>query len=242
MCAVPKCDSNSCSGRQCSKCTGEYLLCHISIWKGCTPHCLLCIDDYYLECPRACDACCTNLQCWGPRDRHDCSSCPDNYYLGVNKYCYPCNKTGCICSADNQCIDCLPGKYNGTRGFCSHDCPDNCIKCTSDTACTECIAGKYGKVCELDCIAPCKSGTCQIDSGRCISCSENCVECTTSTSCDRCSDEYYLGDGGHCVACSNNCKNKTCEQTNGFCAQGCVDGFWGERCNRSCSTGSSYYG
>ena len=53
------------------------------------------------------------------------------------------------------------------------------------------------------------------------------MDCQQYRGCARCKPGYY---GGQCEQTCTNCMNGDCVQSNGFCRQGCKDGYKGLAC------------
>ena len=163
-----------------------------------------------------------------------------------------CDKMSGLCCHDTyyQAFDNVKNSYE-----CRH-CPVNCLNCKGPTYCTSCKPDHWGKYCQHKCIG-CASDctdhgciTCRIgfysqrvsDGYRCIKCLDNCKICINGTTCDKCDYGYIIYDGkcyqGNITfSCPVNCKNGICEQNEGLCTEGCLDGWSGQTCNETCSSG-----
>ena len=133
VCSVSNCDTETCTANNCKQCQAGYVITQYSnsfCPKAGIP-CLLCVDDYYFECPSGqCNFCTPAETCNDEAGCHtstqiECTVCPNSYYLGQYNLCYPCGKAGCVCSPEGACIECVPGKFN-TSNFCTFDCIDTC--------------------------------------------------------------------------------------------------------------------
>lgn len=249
------------SADNCSKCvTGKYGPACASdcIYEckdgGCDKdfgNCTCLFNQYWDESAKKCQSCrsrcksCINFnQCtlclqpnyWGPICEHDCVGCG-----GI------CNKTyGCSEGCDDEYYQTMTdGSFSCTR------CPRSCKKCTSSIQCNTCKSGYWGNECQYNCTgckdvcnknngcdAGCQAGFFQkivtFNSFQCIACFENCENCLLETDCLKCFNGYYLKNNNSCVSCPNTCKNNICNQFNGSCLDGCVDGHTGEQCESRC--------
>ena len=130
-----------------------------------------------------------------------CSGCPDGFYL--DKRCYRCDNINCKCKTASGCDECLPGYHD------------------TNTLCTECVSGKYGDSCELNCISTCANGTCDKESGTCLT---------------QCTSYQYMDDSGECKPCPgtetsrcSSCVNST------YCTKCKQRWYWNPTCQYDCT-------
>ena len=72
----------------------------------------------------------------------------------------------------------------------------------------------------------------------CTSCDANCADtCDKDTGYCTCMSEYYNVNKtrSECTSCYENCHSQACDPDSGVCYQGCVDGYWGDYCNQTCT-------
>jgi len=129
-----------------------------------------------------------------------------------------CND-GCLLDTCNQtdgsCAQCKVGRWGST---CEHPCISNCTVCNSNDTCITCMDGYWGDTC--------------------IPCDNNCAEvCDQVTGYCKCTNGYYNvnKNESECTSCYEKCLNQACDPESGVCHQGCVDGYWGDYCNQTCS-------
>lgn len=129
-------------------------------------------------------------------------------------------------------------------------CPEHCKRCVSTSECLACIDGYKGIACNEKC-SNCAPGTaCSQDNGYCLSeckdgfsgtkCDQSCdIKCATCSRdnqqrCIKCQFDRY---GIYCNNnCSKSCLDNACDDTNGYCTNGCRPGHWGNVCEHSCSS------
>ncbi|XP_076080778.1 receptor-type tyrosine-protein phosphatase alpha-like isoform X6 [Mytilus galloprovincialis] len=148
----------------------------------------------------------------------NCYGCAKNYFGDV------CNK-GCNqnCSLSDQCV--LSGLACGCErqlGYCN-SCPKTL----------------WGQYCDRACSIRCTNLECDRNSGQCTSgckkgyygsdCSSNC-----STAClYGCDQQTAVCFPSYCVNCHGGLTK--CDQSNRKCLNGCIDGFYGASCDKTCS-------
>ncbi|KAL4216314.1 hypothetical protein ACF0H5_024040 [Mactra antiquata] len=223
-----------------------------------------CKDGYFggrcwNKCPEYCTICTREFAFLvHPENYQKCYLCTDGYYngTGITNCSTPCP----VNCAENQCNkttgDCLQGcKYNWTGekcticpedNNCNVQCPSNCKNgscynngtctdgCADDaftgTRCNQCIVGKYGVNCEEDCPKNCIGDVCNRDDG---TCAYGCISTYGGDKCGICASSYY---GTNCYKRCYNCLNGLCDRVTGRCTD-CVNGKYGELCDKLCSTG-----
>ncbi|KAL5017432.1 hypothetical protein ScPMuIL_007021 [Solemya velum] len=231
---------SACDDRGCDKTSGDCFGCKTG-WIGprcdtrlCTGHCL---DD-------TCD------------DSGLCVSC-SNGYRGpqcLEKCGTHCGNDGC----DREtavCTGCDTGRH-GAR--CQDVCVQNCVGgCEQyDAVCIDCDVGFYGNFCNLTCDVNCnvnmchRNGTCThgcVDGWTAPMCNRQCFShcllCSDVALCQRCEpgcmdDCTTCRDGwkGLRCQCSENCDGglQGCDQNTGRCTAGCVQNYYGDRCDVQC--------
>ena len=239
-CNRENCDPNYCNDVSCERCLPGYYKYHSGDCIKCNLGCKnckggQCFNCFHLECFDGTDICdyanCSTEGC-SENDAAWCSVCPDGFYL--DRYCYRCNNINCKCSSASGCDECLPGHYD-VSNFCNSNCSTNCLRCSDSAYCTECGPGKYGISCEHNCKNTCEDGTCDKESGTCLT---------------QCAAEEYLDETEECQPCPStrcsSCVNSTfcdsCKQPfhwNPTCAYDCVACY--DKCDRlkGCSSGCS---
>lgn len=144
---------------------------------------------------------------------------------------------------DVICIECETGYYSKQEGC--QLCPSSCSSCTSETFCTSCRKGHFDQSCSTQCSANCSNTQCDNKSDHCINCEsfppnkrvcivcpENCDACESASVCLACNVGFK---GETCQQECSNCKpNTRCRKSNGYCFDGCKDGFSGNDCNLPC--------
>ena len=119
-----------------------------------------------------------------------------------------CNKTNGICPG---CKD----RFHGN--MCDTPCLSNCKSCKqADGVCKECEDGLFGDQCNKQCNSGCKYTTCHISDGLC-----------------ECKPRHSQIEGSQCLPCPKNCLN-SCNQQ--FYCDSCMDGYYGDYCNKTCSS------
>ncbi|WAR16788.1 TENX-like protein, partial [Mya arenaria] len=233
--------------------------------------CDICVQGKYGElCNNTCNN--TNYGCTNATNFISCKSgyfafstyCLKQCSLGCKDNC---NNEG-HCSCHFTCENCKPGNYGYNcnipcthgciNGTCNRDGSCSCLPTFTGARCETCVAGYYGDFCDKPCGLGCKGNFCNRDNGKCI-----CESNFKGAICDICNDGYF---GVHCILscpdsialqlackerfydldCSNNCSvnclGSRCKKDNGFCTDGCIDGFTAatcnDRCEKICETGS----
>ena len=245
-CTTPECNINngSCeckvgyAGNPCTECPSN---CDET---GCNDdfHCYMCKDEYYGNfCNQTCSMHCVERIC----HRDGSCNCTVGYAGNPCAECPPnCDHTGC--NDDFHCHTCDPGFYGD---FCNQTCSEHCTAnvcdkqdgsckckigyagnpCTEcppncdDTGCNEtfhcqtCYPGSFGSFCNQTCSEHCVDNRCHRD-GRCT---------------------CNVGYGGHqCEPCPTNCGKTGCDEQ--LICHECDPGFYGDRCNSTCSTKCIY--
>lgn len=218
-----------------------------------TDNCLGCLPGRYGKvcnetCPVGCKTC---------RSSSYCTECSQG------KYGITCDRDCPSTCSDGVCEQisgiCCNGAYylafnNATYAYeCKH-CPENCAACKSTTHCMSCKLGHWGTYCQHNCTG-CSTNcsfegciSCQnsyynqriSDGYECIKCLNNCKSCSSRTTCDECEDGYISHDdkcfqSNFSISCPINCKNGTCDQFDGACIEGCLNGWSGANCSTKCS-------
>ncbi|XP_060601719.1 cell death abnormality protein 1-like [Ruditapes philippinarum] len=221
--------SVGCKNQQCKRSNGECSNgCLDNFEGGQCNHCMSGKfgESCHSDCPKNCDekGCLKSSgNCINCNDNFDGEKC-DRCRLGFN---------GSLCS--ERCpTHCLSGVCDRDTGNCSYGCLDNysgdrccinnnnCITCLSDTRCKQCKSGYFNDQCDQQCPQNCLK-SCHIETGLCDGCKVN-----------------FYGDKCN-FACASTCKIQTttsgsiCQQSNGKCLLGCVDGFHSLRCSEKCS-------
>lgn len=163
----------------------------------------------------------------------NCMNCTDATICGdcvSGKYGISC-EFDCINTCEDgscdkilgKCLECPFGKYPDSSNnfgitFCK-DCPERCAGCVDPNNCTLCGSlDHWGTTCQHDCTG-CE-GECSMENG----CSAGCQE------------RYYLEfstikNGHECLECQPTCRSCSTWMK----CQTCVPGFWGSRCQFSCT-------
>ena len=185
----------------------------------------------------------------------NCPECIDGKYNATN-FCLDTCPVNCVnCSDRTHCHDCVRGKYGIS---CESDCINTCADGSCDKmlgTCTKCPFGKYPDSNNVFGLTFCKDCP-----GRCAGCMNpnNCTLCasldywgtTCQHNCTGCEGLCSTVDG-----CSYGCqkgyyrqfsaakKGYECQKCSPLCSsctswlkcQSCFRGFWGSRCQYSCS-------
>ena len=227
------CLNNICSksNGRCSGCNDGFfgLTCSescLSTCKTCTEYssCLLCEEDYFSkDYAKKCD--CIKSECT-VHSNNACTNCSRETYYPVTQGCCPCidKCKDSICLANGACIDCIDRKYGE---YCQLDCSSECkdILCYRNGSCISCEDGKYGPSCSHYC------------SSRVNKCSKCIEDFDGSFHCTSCYSGYYP-KYNVCKRCSENCKwgvEYTCNPTSGKCQYGCIDHWYGDKCDSQCN-------
>ncbi|XP_060556947.1 multiple epidermal growth factor-like domains protein 10 [Ruditapes philippinarum] len=221
--------SVGCKNQQCEKSNGECS-------NGCLDNfigeqCNQCIHGKYGDtCQRNCPNNCDEKGCL--KDSGYCISCRVNFHGEKCDKCRP-GSFGSLCS--ERCpSNCLNHVCDRDSGTCSDGCinnysgdrccinNNNCIACLSDTRCKQCKSGYFNGQCDKQCPQNCLK-SCHFETGLCGGCKSN-----------------FYGESCNC-ACASTCKIQTtangsiCQQSNGKCLYGCIDGLHGSQCTEKCS-------
>ncbi|XP_053379805.1 multiple epidermal growth factor-like domains protein 10 isoform X2 [Mercenaria mercenaria] len=220
----------NCKGKTCNRKSG------FCSW-GCEdnfegPFCDTCIQGKYgSSCKQNCSLKCTNALC--ENETGNCFSCTANF---DGDRCNTCKNgfygRNCISLCPSQCFnkscDIKSGKcdFGCTINYSGDKCcvkSDKCIECFSGTECQKCKSGYFSKLCEKTCSANCLD-SCDISTGVCSDCIIN----------------HF---GPFCnLKCSENCNvsrssaTRDCASSDGICMFGCKQGFFGLKCNETCSS------
>ncbi|XP_069101801.1 multiple epidermal growth factor-like domains protein 6 isoform X3 [Argopecten irradians] len=235
-----KCDirCGNCSQIVCERITGACIGC-VAGYTGST-----CTTRCNNNCLLSCD-----------QTTGTCIGCPNGKY---GERCdYQCTNTCNAISCDQTTGDCFATCQSGYYGSqCSVRCSANCISNVCDKnggRCSiDCTDGYYGDQCLTQCPITCSPRTCGRSTGQCDSscitsfygsycnqtCSSNCIGSTCDKSSGFCSQGCAPRFWGN--TCVNSCPagcSARCEQLSGACLSddGCLDGFYGSYCNRTCS-------
>ncbi|XP_045159473.2 multiple epidermal growth factor-like domains protein 11 isoform X1 [Mercenaria mercenaria] len=182
-----------------------------------------------------------------------CFDCQEREYFSNDK-CHSCPQTCVSCVASDKCIDCKAGYFGPA---CQNICPQNCNACSKHDLCTTCKEGWVGSMCQCsqncvqegDVLEWCSiNGTCLkgcINGKRGRTCNDNCLKKEICHKCDQfsercleCSDGLYGMNycDQKCDRCMPNGKGDiNCSIETGECNNGCLDGFFGRRCDRKCA-------
>ena len=180
---------------------------------SCEHVCSVCDDGYYGDaCNEQCDSGCKTCHI----TNGSCSECKDGFYGGQ---CLPCS-SGCkttICRKSDGWCECQP-HHNQIEGTQCMPCPQNCLNsCNQSLYCDSCIDGFHGDFCNQTCSDHCVDNKCDRDGG-CI---------------------CKVGYAGHpCQPCPSNCGDAGC--TEKFQCINCKAGFFGDFCNKTCSSNCMY--
>ncbi|XP_021346889.1 uncharacterized protein LOC110446189 isoform X5 [Mizuhopecten yessoensis] len=208
-----------------------------------------------------CTAC--KHQMFGETCDTACSFC-DRGCEQDNGQCYPefcANCEGGVANCDTTNFVCVGTCISGTYGNdCQQTCAQfsgisNCITCIETTdpmTCGACSEGYYSAVTSCSpCSDGCVSNSCAATDGSCLQgcisgrggrmCDQfkcevsNCATCQTNQhlQCLTCNSGYYLTSPA-CTRCHENCISRSCDVTSGRCSFGCVDGWYGDKCENKC--------
>jgi hypothetical protein len=230
----PGCDLSD--GGSCDQTTGKCTKC-LNGFAG--EKCENCDVGFYKPnceaCPMHCANGCTHGTCdqceysyWGEKCDQKCSTGCDL----INGNCNQTDGTCTLCKPNfrgDNCSECVEGKWG--KDNCDKNCNDKCVgSCNRTTGtCTKCLYGYWGDVCHNDCGYGCdlSQGNCEKGSGNCT-----CLNGFTLPSCTICLPNKW---GKDCLECYAHC-NGTCDNY-GNCTNGCIQGFYGQRCENECSFG-----
>ncbi|KAL5022623.1 hypothetical protein ScPMuIL_001778 [Solemya velum] len=209
-----------------------------------------CESGYWgLQCNRTCPLNCEDGAC--DRSNGHCSNCTVGHWGNNCEKCSP-NCLNSVCGqTEGRCTaGCRPGYYNST---CDKRC-GHCVgnSCQRDNGVCDggCRAGYWGSLCDVNCPVHCAvscmqhTGVCDGDcrvgywGDRCgDTCPDNCADskCNRAGACISCLRGHW---GQDCVLlCPPNCIDSTCDLSTGRCADGCIDGYQGQKCDDECDNG-----
>ncbi|KAL4234582.1 hypothetical protein ACF0H5_006223 [Mactra antiquata] len=166
-------------------------------------------------CNTNCDVTCHHVSGTCSRCKAGWKGADCNTECDDGSYGYSCRNT-CSKTCKNSC--------NKINGNCINGCKPGYMgyKCEQ-----ECSAGKFGQDCGNTCNANCDV-TCHHVSGTCKRCKAGWKGASCDAECDEGSYGYYCRN-----SCSKNCKNG-CVQTDGKCVDGCIPGYFGNKCEQEC--------
>ncbi|KAK7493650.1 hypothetical protein BaRGS_00015162, partial [Batillaria attramentaria] len=173
----------------------------------------------------------------------------DIYGVGCTQVCSP----GCVdgrvtTTCDSITGHCLNGCQSGWWGAkCDEECSSQCDgPCDTNNghcfSCKGCAPEFHGMKCETPCGYGCINKTCNRQDGAC-SCQSlwsppNCAAETHAEIFDpECRDGYYGREA--CRPCGHCTNNTVCDNNNGHCPDGCVDGYSGDLCDEEAQVGDS---
>ncbi|XP_053387093.1 multiple epidermal growth factor-like domains protein 10 isoform X1 [Mercenaria mercenaria] len=200
-----------------------------------------------LECPKNC----LHSDC-----HSDNGTCRQGCLAGFNGDKCDC-PVSCICNLDGTCAKCRTGFGNLAKNCtCTSEVCNNVKQCSScfnstyyvqSNSCCECNSNCRQNECfsEFHCRHGCKAG---FYGSACVSkCStkdDMCTDCITNTDgeyggCISCTQGYFLDlhsntASKHCIECTKTCTDGKCDARTGVCLTGCVNGTWGDRCEKQC--------
>ena len=180
---------------------------------------------------------------WGGSCQYNCS---ESCYEGNE-----CTSNGGNCGCDQiagHCFGC-PKDFHGD--FCTKECGANCslsdpclqsgIACGCHQqygTCNSCPKTSWGDYCERTCSDKCITSECGRSFGNCTS---GCIKGFYGANCNRgCSSACQYGCDQETAACFPlfcvNCKGgmPNCDTNSKKCKAGCIDGFLGDSCDKSC--------
>lgn len=189
-------------------------------------------------------------------------TCKTGYYGSkCDSTCLNCKNNNCN-TLDGTCIEgCKDGYYTSK---CTSVCPSICKTCSQSESntvtCSSCADAYYNaptctacsgncknvtgeRVCNAEdgsCLNGCKDGLhgtmCQMSCGKC---SGSPVICTQDGSCSGCQDGYTSFNcstmcGEHCFL-TGGASGRRCHQNTQYCLDGCETGYYGQKCDQTCS-------
>eukprot|EP00930_Biecheleria_cincta_P102953 TRINITY_DN9481_c0_g1_i1.p1 TRINITY_DN9481_c0_g1~~TRINITY_DN9481_c0_g1_i1.p1 ORF type:complete len:422 (+),score=64.42 TRINITY_DN9481_c0_g1_i1:112-1377(+) len=204
------------------------------------------IDFWSRSCCRKHGSC---QDCSSGSVRYDCGWCGEKSAMNPGQ-CLPRDanmgpKSG-GCSAGNWSQPCA-----------STGCPANCkdqlpgsTSCSKEGVCSNCKVGFYGTTCEKSCSSTCLTG-CDQTTGECYGCTENncvfsceqkcnpmlgCRTCDQSCQgCTTCPDGSWGLGKDRCKNFCRNCIGFQCDDKDGTCGKGCLQGWSGQKCDVKCA-------
>ncbi|XP_052776645.1 multiple epidermal growth factor-like domains protein 10 [Mya arenaria] len=198
-------------GRICYTCKNYFY----ELSSFCTKHCSVGCDGGICNDNGTCGNCLANFE------GNNCDTCIQGKY---GPTCLEvCDHLNCRCIERDRCDSCKAGFYD-INTYCQTQCSTGCVNavCNGDgscsclsgfkgSTCSECISGRHGQNCNKSCSAGCVNGQCLQD-GTC-----SCYDSFTGPTCETCV----------------NCKDGNC-RSGLACISGCIDGFYGLDCSKSC--------
>ncbi|XP_045183316.2 multiple epidermal growth factor-like domains protein 10 isoform X2 [Mercenaria mercenaria] len=215
--------------------------------------CTSCIEGFFgAQCETKCPETCATNTC---NAEGTCFACNSGYFGANCSNVCPSNCEEKCQRRSGYCRSCIDGYFGN---LCDRKCPENCLSCISETNCSYCKTGFKGTICEYEC-SNCKYGTkCRQHDGFCEkecadglydtmcdrTCSKECKTCarTSHFRCSSCIHGKYgkrSNNGETYLTCKLNCSaacfNNSCNEENGQCLHGCLQGrFWGSYCKSFC--------
>ncbi|XP_053387960.1 multiple epidermal growth factor-like domains protein 10 [Mercenaria mercenaria] len=203
------------------------------------------------KCELECSKNCLHSDC-----HSDNGTCRQGCLAGFNGDKCDC-PVNCICNLDGTCAKCKTGFENLAKNCtCTSEVCNNVKQCSScfnstyyvqSNLCCECNRNCRQNACfsEFHCRYGCKAG---FYGSACLSkCSTKdnmCTDCITNTDgeyggCISCIQGYFLdlhsnSASKHCTECTKTCTDGKCDVRTGVCLIGCVNGTWGDRCEKQC--------
>lgn len=156
-------------------------------------------------CREGCD-----VDYWGPT----CDPCSPGCMDLLPTQTSNCNVTDGVCT-----VGCKAGAYGLTCWEnCPSECKNNVCNRTSGECLEKCNTGYYGNYCNNTCSDNCQENDCFQGNGSCVG--EKCL-----------GSEYVAWYGPSCEdRCPANCLDKVCDRDTGSCTNGCIEGYFGEKC------------
>ncbi|XP_052084194.1 receptor-type tyrosine-protein phosphatase mu-like isoform X6 [Mytilus californianus] len=181
---------------------------------------------------------------WGGSCQYNCST---TCYYGTE-----CSSNGGKCGCEQLHGNCYGCAKNYFGDVCNKACNQNCslsdqciqsgLSCGCERQlgyCNSCPKTLWGQYCDRSCSIRCINLECERTSGQCTSgckkgyygsdCSSTCP-----ISCQFGCDQQTAGCfPSYCVNCNGGLPK--CDQSSRKCLNGCIDGFFGSSCDKSCS-------
>ncbi|XP_062604017.1 multiple epidermal growth factor-like domains protein 6 [Saccostrea cucullata] len=208
--------------------------------------CVGCDSGYFLEKDGYCYPCSENCKGGKEKCHTTTGSCTDGCEEGWfgDRCDSTCHAEHCA-ECDNTANTCQSCKYGYYGKSCSQTCATNCTKCSRDTgSCLECVTGRFSEDCSKTC-DNCIKNECEV-SGKCLHgceegwfgtkcnemCMEGCSKCSSFEICEECYNQAALLNG-KCYSSCSRCVHSRCSEK-GECELGCVDGWYGKKCDHPC--------